>query len=209
MRDVRAVIFDLDRTLVDVQSFTDYGAALADLRWAIVAWPEVGTPVTGWEDATRACMQVLVALAGDPRWQLVSDTIERHERAAVARSVAMPGLAAILAATAHLPRAVATLLPAGTARAVLDRHGIAIATLVPRRADLAPKPAADPCRAAAAALGCRLEAVLMVGDSTWDLACARAAGATFVGLRNRRPSEFPAGVDTVEDLVELAARFGA
>jgi len=209
MRDVRAVVFDLDRTLVDVQSFTDYRAALADLRWAIAAWPEVGTPATGWDDATRACMQVLVALTGDPRWQLVSDTIERHERAAIPRSAAMPGLRAILDATARLPRAVATLLPAGAARAVLDRHGIAIGTLVPRRADLAPKPAADPCRAAAAALECRPDSVLMVGDSTWDLACARAAGAMFVGIRNGRPSEFPAGVDTVEDLEELATRLGA
>ena len=209
MSTIRAVVFDLDRTLVDVQSFTDYGAALADVRGLVAAWPEVATPATGWDGATRACMDVLVALAGGPRWQLVSDAIEHHEEAAVSRSVPMPGLRAILDATAHLPRAIATLLPAGAARAVLDRHGIAVGALVARRSDLAPKPAPDPCLAAAAALGFgdALGSVLMVGDSTWDLACARTAGAAFVGLRNGARSEFPPDVDTVENLGELAHRF--
>jgi phosphoglycolate phosphatase len=209
MSTIRAVVFDLDRTLVDVQSFTDYAAALADVRGLVASWPEVATPATGWDGATRACMDVLVALAGRPRWQIVSDAIERHEEAAIPRSVPMPGLRSILDATAQLPRAVATLLPAGTARAVLDRHGIVVDALVARRSDLAPKPAPDPCLAAAAALGFgdALASVLMVGDSTWDLACARAAGAAFVGLRNGARSEFPPDVDTVENLSELARRF--
>lgn len=209
MSAIRGLVFDLDRTLVDVQSFTDYGAALAHVRRLVAAWPEVSTPATGWDAATRSCMDVLVALAGGPRWQLVSDAIERREQAAVPRSVPMPGLRAILDATAHLPRAVATLLPAGAARAVLDRHGIAVDTLVTRRSDLAPKPAPDACLEAVAALGCgdAPGSVLMVGDSTWDLACAQAAGAAFVGLRNGGRSEFPPGVDTVEDLAELARRF--
>lgn len=209
MNTIRAVVFDLDWTLVDVQSFTDYGAALADVRRLVAAWPDVATPATGWDGATRACMDVLVALAGRPSWQLVSDAIERHEAAAVSRSVAMPGLRAILDATAHLPRAVATLLPARAARAVLDRHDISVGALVARRSDLAPKPAPDPCLAAAAALGFgdALGSVLMVGDSTWDLACARAAGAAFVGLRNGGRSEFPPHVATVDNLGELAHRF--
>jgi phosphoglycolate phosphatase-like HAD superfamily hydrolase len=207
--DIRALVFDLDRTLVDVQSFTDYATALADAKDLIASWPAAATPATGWDGPTRACMDLLVALSGDPRWQVVSDAIERHEQAAITRSVAMPGLRALLDATAHLPRAVATLLPAGAARAALDRHAIAVDALVARRPDLAPKPAADPCVAAAAALGFadRLGSVLMVGDSTWDLACARAAGAAFVGLRNGGRSEFPPDVDTVEDLGELVRRF--
>ena len=46
MSPVRAVVFDLDRTLVDVQSCTDYGTALADVRRLVAAWTEVGTPRT-------------------------------------------------------------------------------------------------------------------------------------------------------------------
>jgi phosphoglycolate phosphatase-like HAD superfamily hydrolase len=154
-------------------------------------------------------MDVLVALVGDPRWQAVSDAIERHEQAAIQRCVPMPGLRAILDATAHLPRAVATLLPHATARAVLDRHGIAAGALVGRSLELLPKPAPDPCLAAVAALGLAGApgSILMVGDSTWDYACARAAGVAFVGLRNGGPGEFPPGVDTVADLGELALRF--
>lgn len=209
MTGVLAVVFDLDRTLVDVQGFTDYGAALADVRRLVAGWPEVETPGTWWDGPTRACMEVLVSLAGDPRWQAVSDAIEVHERAAAARSHPMPGLREALLATAHLPRAVATLLPEGAARAALERHAIPIPVLVPRRADIAPKPAPDSLGAAAAALGLggHLASVLMVGDSTWDLACARSAGASFVGLRNGKASEFPSDVDTVDDLRELARRF--
>ena len=209
MNMIGAVVFDLDRTLVDVQSFTDYAAALAQARQLVSDWPVAATPPTGWTSATRACMDVLVALAGDPRWLTVSEAIERHERAAVGRSVAMPGLRQVLHATAHLPRAVATLLPREAALAVLEQHRIAIDVLMPRRPDMAPKPAPDACLAAAAALGFagRLDRVLMVGDSTWDHACAEAAGASFVGLRNGGLCEFAPGVDSVDGLAELARRF--
>jgi phosphoglycolate phosphatase len=203
----KGVLVDLDRTLVDVQSFTDYTAALAGVRSVIGSWPDPPTPVTGWDGPTRACMGALVALANDPRWPTTSAVIEQHEAAAVSASVAMPGLIEALAATAHLPRAVVTLLPEGTARRVLDRHGVSIDVLVPRRPDLSPKPAGDQLVAAADALGLPAADLVMVGDSTWDERAAVAAGTDFVGLRNRRRSEFASGIDTVDDLVELAGRF--
>ena len=200
-----AVLFDLDRTLVDVQSHTDYAAALADVEQAIGGWEHPPTPPTGWDGPTRRAMGVLVALAGDGRWQAVSDVIERHESAAVTRATAMPGLRTALECPARRPRAVVTLLPATTARAVLDRFEIPIATLIPRRADLAPKPAPDQLAVAIARLGVPPARTTMLGDSTWDAEAADAAGCRFVGITNGGRSEFPATVVVAANLVEAVA----
>lgn len=198
---MKAVLFDLDRTLVDVQSYTDYTAALADVESLIGSWEDRPTPPTGWDGPTRRCMGVLVALSGDPRWQSVSDVIERHELAAIDRSTPMPGLDVVK--SMELPMAVVTLLPPGAARATLDHHGVDVDILVGRRPDLAPKPAADQLLAACAALEVGPGDVVMVGDSTWDLVAAEAAGCGFIGLTNGGSSEFPDGTRVAEGLLHL------
>lgn len=198
---MKAVLFDLDRTLVDVQSYTDYAAALADVEAIIGSWQDHPTPPTGWDGPTRRCMGVLVSLSGDPRWQRISDVIERHELAAISRSVAMPGLDRV--ASLEIPMAVVTLLPPGAARRTLDHHGIDITTLVGRRSNLAPKPAADQLLAACAELGVEAAGAVMVGDSTWDQVAAQAAGCDFIGLTNGALSEFPPGTKLADGLADL------
>jgi phosphoglycolate phosphatase len=198
---MKAVLFDLDRTLVDVQSYTDYAAALADVEAIIGSWQDRPTPPTGWDGPTRRCMGVLVSLSGDPRWQRISDVIERHELAAISRSVAMPGLDRV--ASLEIPMAVVTLLPPGAARRTLDHHGIDITTLVGRRSNLAPKPAADQLLAACAELGVEPAGAVMVGDSTWDQVAAQAAGCDFIGLTNGALSEFPPGTMLADGLADL------
>ncbi|MFO7549693.1 MAG: HAD hydrolase-like protein [Acidimicrobiia bacterium] len=202
------VLFDLDWTLIDVQTHTDYDAAFHDVSRALERWPEVSTPATSWDGPTRACMGILVALAGRPGWAEASALIESHEMRAVEASRAMPGLAEVLAVTAHRPRGVVTLLPDRAARAALDRHGVDIDVIVPRRPDLRPKPAPDQVLEAARLLSLDVTELVMVGDSTWDLEAALAAGATFIGITNGRPAEFPSGTEMVDDLFELAARLG-
>lgn len=199
-----AVLFDLDRTLVDVQSFTDYRAALADVEAVVSGWTDPPTPATGWDGPTRRAMAVLVALSGDPRWQAVSDVIERHELAAVPRSVKMPAVEAALEVVDRDAVAVVTLLPEGAARAALRHHHIDLDVLVPRRSDLRPKPAPDQLLEACRLVGVSPADAIMVGDSTWDEAAARAAGIGFVGVTNGGVSEFPAGVPTIETLAGLA-----
>lgn len=201
-----AILFDLDRTLVDVQTHTDYGAALADVESLIGAWDDPPTPATGWDEPTRRAMGILVALSGDERWKQVSDTIERHELAAIDRSVAMPGLEAVLESSERLPRAVVTLLPPVAARAALDRHGVHIEIVVGRRSDLRPKPAPDQLLEACRQLAVHPGDAIMIGDSTWDHAAAVAAGCGFTGLTNHGPNEFPEEVEVFDDLTELATR---
>jgi phosphoglycolate phosphatase-like HAD superfamily hydrolase len=151
-------------------------------------------------------MGILVALSGDPRWAEVSDTIERHELAAIERSTAMPGLTEMLELSSRLPRAVVTLLPPGAARAALARHGVEIDIVIGRRPDLRPKPAPDQLIEACQRLGVHHADAIMIGDSTWDHAAAVAAGCGFTGVTNHGPNEFPDDVEVYADLLELSDR---
>ncbi|MGI9196253.1 MAG: hypothetical protein ACR2KE_02210, partial [Candidatus Nanopelagicales bacterium] len=115
----RAILFDLDRTLVDLQNHTDYAAALADLHVLLEGWSEFTVLDADWDAPTLECMAILVALSHDPRWGPASATVAAHERAAVPRSRPMPGLAEAATACGGLPYAVVTLLPPDVARETL------------------------------------------------------------------------------------------
>jgi len=208
---MEAVLFDLDRTLVDLQTYTDYGAAWEDTEAMIGSWDDLPTPETDWDAPTQRCMSILVALSGDPRWSRVSEAIAVHEMAAVAASHAMPRLAEALELAQGIPRAVVTLVAEAPARAVLARHGVDIPVLVPRRPDLRPKPAADQLREACRLLRAAPSRTVMIGDSTWDAGAAAGAGCGFVGVAATEDgaSRFGRGVVTGGDLVvalELAGR---
>ena len=196
-----ALLLDLDRTLVDVQTFTDYESAVDDVQRALGPVDLIGVPETEWRSATRTAMAMLVALSGDAdRWQLASDLIERHERHAVTGATAMPGLDAFLNATQHRARSIVTLMGPGAMDMVCERFRIDVATRVGRSADLAPKPAPDQVARACLLLGIDPGDAVMLGDSTWDAGAAAAAGAGFIGITNGRPSEFGQGTMVVEDL---------
>lgn len=201
-----AILFDLDRTLVDLQTHTDYRAALADVEGVLGSGSHPEAPGTESPTPKMRCMEILAALDGDARWADVSAAISRHELAAVARSRPMPGLAAAVEATERLPRAVVTLLTSDTARAALDHHAAPIEVIVGRRPDLRPKPAPDQLLEACRILGVHRADAVMIGDSIGDLEAALAAGCGFTGVTDKGSSEFPDGVETLADLDELAAR---
>jgi phosphoglycolate phosphatase len=185
---VRAILLDLDRTLVDLQSFTDYAAALTDVQSLIGGWDPADVPDTDWDRPTQACMAVLHALLGDPRWRDVSESIAAHERAAIPRSRPMPTVLDELDRLAGLPTAVVTLLPVDVARQALVENGIGVGPgapvdlIVGRDPDIRPKPAPDGVLAACRRLGASPATSVMIGDSTWDAEAARRAGVGFVGV---------------------------
>ena len=188
MTPVRAILLDLDRTLVDLQSFTDYAAALADVRELVGDWDDADVPDTDWTGPTQACMSVLHSLLGDPRWQEVSAAIAVHERAAIPRSHPMPTVAATVDRLVHLPTAVVTLLPVDVATEVLVANGIgvgpgqAIDLVVGRDPVIRPKPEPDGVLAACRRFGVAPGAAVMIGDSSWDAGAADRAGVAFIGV---------------------------
>lgn len=191
-----AILFDLDRTLVDVQTHTDYGTALAELEASIGSWDDPPTPPTGWGSATRRAMGILVALTGDPRWPAISEILDVHEQRAIDPSSVMPGAHDALRHTLDRPVAVVTLLTDSTARAVLDHHGLEVGMVVGRRPDLAMKPAPDQLVEASRLLGVDPSETVMIGDSAWDAAAAEAAGSRFIGVTNGRVFEFAPDFET-------------
>ena len=182
MHHPRAILFDLDRTLVDLQSFTDYASALQDLTDLVGAGVQAEVPDADWDAPTLSTMAILVALAGDSRWSEASDLVAAHERAAISRSVAMPGLARIDEELRGLPRAVVTLLPETVARATLHHHGIDMDVIVGRDPFIPAKPSGAGLVVAAQSLGVPVDQTVMIGDSSWDHAAAMDAGAAFIGV---------------------------
>jgi phosphoglycolate phosphatase len=205
----RALLLDLDRTLVDIETHVDYCAALADLQQRFTLPEGRATPeTTGWGRCTIDVIRFLVALADTPEYPAASDLVAQYELSGAAHAKAMPGLAAFLQAIEALPRAVVTLCGPEATALVLAEHGIAADAVVPRRPDLRPKPYPDQAEAALAALGVEPDEAVVIGDSAWDLEMARAAGVPFIGVTNGRETEEFAGVPTAVDLAGAADLLG-
>jgi phosphoglycolate phosphatase-like HAD superfamily hydrolase len=200
-----ALLLDLDRTLVDVEPYVDYCAALAELQRIFPATAAASVD-RAWGSCTRAAMAILAARSSDPVWPAASAAVEAYELDGIGRSRPMPGLAAFVARIDPTRTAVVTLLTERGARRTLVRHGVPPpAVVVGRRAGFRPKPAPDPLLAALEGLGATPSAAVMVGDSEVDEAAAQAAGVRFVGLTNGRP-EHGFGPDSLvaRDLLEAA-----
>lgn len=182
MAGVQGYIFDLDRTLVDLQSFTDYASALRDVTALVGEQQGAAVPDADWDAPTLSTMAILIALAGDERWERASRAVAAHERAAIPQSVAMTGLGSLDDVLAGSPRAVVTLLPEDVAREALAHHGVAIDIIVGRDPFIPAKPSGAGLVVAAERLGLPVSECVMIGDSTWDHAAAVDAGAAFIGV---------------------------
>lgn len=204
-RPPAVLILDLDRTLVDVEPFVDYCAALAELR-RIFPDERVASVDRAWGSCTRTAMALLAVRSADPVWPRASAAVERYELEGIERSRPMPGLAEFVRRIDPERTAVVTLLTDRGAERALARHGIPRpAVIVGRRAGLRPKPSPDPLLTALRDLGAPPAAAVMVGDSEVDEAAARAAGVGFVGLTNGRAEHgFGTGTLVVRDLAEAA-----
>lgn len=201
----RVWLFDLDKTLVNVEDGVDYCAALHALRERFPqARRREGLPPVEFTRCAVEVLSVLDGLFGDPpRWQLASDTVEAYELAGAARSTPMPGLESLRSLRGTRPWAVVTLLGPRAAQEVLDRHGLQPDCLVARQPDVRMKPAPDPVLRALQLLGARPEEAVLVGDSSWDERSARAAGVAFVGLTWGREQPFGPGARVAHDLEEV------
>ncbi|WP_193370657.1 phosphoglycolate phosphatase [Pelagibius marinus] len=184
----RAIVFDLDGTLVD--SVPDLHAATAtflaerghaplDLA-TVIGFVGNGVPVL-LERVLRAVGEAADAeslQAALPRFN------EIYGAAPAALSKLYPGVAEALAALAADGHAlgVCTNKPEGPARRIIEEMGIAgfIAALTGGDSLAVRKPDPAPLRHTAGLLQAELTSVVYVGDSEVDAATAAAAGVPFV-----------------------------
>lgn len=209
---VGAVVFDLDGTLVD--SCEDIARATN------YCLERAGFPVR-----TRADIQGFI---GDGARQLLARAAELHptdarldgmlERFfvyytahAVDHTRLLPGAAEMLAALAHLPRALCTNKPRITTLALLEGLRIDGEFDVVVAAGDVPhnKPHPAPLERVGALLGVPCPELVLVGDGPQDVACAQAAGARCIGISDgvivplERLRE--AGPDAIAPLAEVPA----
>jgi HAD superfamily hydrolase (TIGR01509 family) len=183
----RALIFDLDGTLID----TVYAHVFAWQR----ALAEAGLPIEGWRIhrrigmsgglVTRAVARELGRPLSDPE---VLEIQRRHgelfrELLPVRRP--LPGAVALLA---HLreravPYGVATSGRRPEINASLEALGVGEDVVVVERGDvLRAKPEPDLFLACQERMGVDIRDVTVIGDAVWDLLAARRAGMLSVGL---------------------------
>jgi HAD superfamily hydrolase (TIGR01549 family) len=184
---VRALIFDLDGTLVD----TVYAHVFA---WQ-QAFAEAGLPIDAWRIHRRIGMsgglfaRAAAREVGRPLSAEESERLQRRHgeifRALLPARRALPGAVELLAELRELgvPHGIATSGRRPEIDASLETLGVGAETVVVERGDvLRAKPEPDLFLACQEQLGVAAEECYVVGDAVWDLLAARRARMLSVGL---------------------------
>jgi phosphoglycolate phosphatase len=215
---VRAVMFDLDGTLVD--SVPDLSSAI-DTMMAQLSLPLCGEKkVRSWvgDGANALIFRALeYSCKSSPSEQIFAQAkpifFNDYQQNICRFSRLYPGVSDGLKAIAELglPMACVTNKPALLAKPLLEALGIGHYFCVTIGGECATKkkPAPEPLLMAAKSLGLDIDHCIMVGDSSNDLMAAGSAGCAAVYV----PYGYNAGFDIrqitpdviVEDIVELSA----
>ena len=211
-RGVRAVLFDLDGTLVDTA-----GEIASALNRVLEEQGRAPLPLAQVEALIGRGVKVLVerafhiARVGHARMDEAVAQFERHYAACVGTQASLyPGVREGLAQLeeAGIAMAVVTNKPRYFAEKLLERlaiHGF-FAACVAGDDGFARKPAGDMLLQAARAMGADIDSVLMVGDSTNDVLAARNAGCIVWcvphGYNEGRPPESLDADRIVADVAE-------
>jgi sugar-phosphatase len=186
---VRAVLFDMDGTLIDSTPAVDRAWATWEQRWNV----RLGVRASALGRPARDIVAERVP-AADAEAAFLD--IERLEVADTAGIVVLPGVRELLAALPADRWAVATSCSAPLAAARLGATGIAPPVLVTASDTALGKPNPDPYLAAAARLGIVPADCLVVEDAIAGVAAGRAAGCAVLGVLGSVPGE-ALGADAV------------
>jgi HAD superfamily hydrolase (TIGR01549 family) len=184
---VRALIFDLDGTLID----TVYAHVFA---WQ-QALAEVGMPIDGWRIHRRIGMsgglftRAVAREAGRPLTDDEADRIQQRHGALFRELLPdrrpLPGAVELLAWLRDngIPHGIATSGRRPEIDASLDALGVPTDAVVVERGDvLRAKPEPDLFLACQERIGVAVADCYVIGDAVWDLLGARRAGMLSIGL---------------------------
>jgi phosphoglycolate phosphatase len=193
---VRAVLFDLDGTLVD--SGIDFGRMRREMLELAVEFGCDPAPLDGadiLEIRDRAC-----ARASDPCEALrrAEARLVRIEREALERATLVPGARELLGTLQE--RAIGVAVVTRNCREIaadsLHRYELPYDVLIAREDTPRVKPHPEHLLRALAALGVPPNAAVIVGDGRMDLEAGRAGGLHTVGyLTPERPADYFDGLE--------------
>jgi len=202
---VRAILFDLDGTLID-SYFTWFH--LTNHGCSVMGLPEVSEPDFRSRWGQSVAEDAATWFHGWPLAE-VSRFYDTHYLEHVHHVHVDPDARDVLRVLADqaVPTAIVTNTPQPLAGRITARLGLNARTVVGENDVPRAKPAPHMLWLAAARLGCPPASALMVGDSTYDQRAAHAAGVPFVHIH-------PAGaalpgarsVRSLREVVALAAK---
>lgn len=186
---VRAVLFDMDGTLVDSTPAVDRSWATWERRWNV----RLGMRASALGRPARDIVAEHVPAADAAAAFLDIERLEVEDTDGI---VVLPGVRELLAAIPDGRWAVATSCSAPLAAARLGAVAIAPPVLVTASDTALGKPNPDPYLAAAERLGVRPEECLVVEDAVAGVQAGRAAGCAVLGVLGSVPAE-ALGADAV------------
>lgn len=187
----RAVLFDLDGTLIDSAPDLHASVNILLMRHGLgpLSLPDVVSMIG---NGVKKLVERAFFAVGQP---LETDELEREYEAMIGiyadhltvLTVLMPGVREVLdeLRARDLLMAVVTNKPQMPTEAILDHFGLSayLGAVIGGDSVVEKKPAADMVFAALELLGVALEDAVMVGDSLADVGCARAAGIPVIAVR--------------------------
>lgn len=201
----RAILLDLDRTLIDIESEVDYCGALEALQQAGFSQQRDLGAATSWGDCTRRVVDLLIGQSDRAAWERAEAIVVPFEVAGAERALPMPGLTQFWPCLQGRSVGVVTLASKPATERAMARYRLKVDAIEARSFDVPAKPNPEQLLVTLEALGIEPKHAVMVGDSERDEVAAVAAGIDFVGVTNGRDQhDFAAQSVVVADLIGVA-----